>query len=67
MLTKYYYADGRPMVDRGQCITPGGHVDRLVINVASLNGVTAEQIKTLIESRHEVTSIHHTDRSITVR
>lgn len=66
MRTRYYYADGRPMVDKGQCITPGAHVDKFTISVASLNGVSAEQIKALIEGRHEVKTITHTDRNITV-
>ena len=68
-LRYFLYKRGRVgPVDAGdQCVRQvQGHVDRFVIDVRSLNGVSPDAIKNLIEQRHEVTKIVHEGADVTV-
>jgi hypothetical protein len=65
MKTRYFYPDGTP-VPEGKRVQPQGHVDRFIIDVESSSGVTADEIRDLIQSRRKVQKIVHDAKDVTV-
>jgi hypothetical protein len=50
---RYIYVDGTPCPPNS-CVTPDNHVVTFTITVRSNSDVTAEQLKRVVQSRHEV-------------
>jgi hypothetical protein len=44
-------------LDNGQCVTVDHCVQTFTVTVRSMSGVSAQQIKDLIQKRHEVTHV----------
>ena len=66
MRTTYQKPDGSaPLI--GAVVTADHHVDRFIITVRSLNGLSSGAIKTLLQEKYEVTNILHPDKTITVK
>ena len=49
-------------VPAGHCIVPDNHVDTFTLQIRSLNGVSADELKALVERRFEVSHIAHSSR-----
>lgn len=66
MSHRYSFPDGTP-VPPNVCVKPDQHRDTFTITVNSLEGVTAEALKDLIQTRFEVKDIRHDDRHTIIR
>lgn len=60
-IRKILWAKSGKPVDEGQTITIDHVTDKFEIVIRSSSGVTIDQIRTLIQSRHEVIKMEHID------
>lgn len=60
------YANGTP-VPSGHCITPDSTTDTFIVKVRSLGGVGIDQIKSLLQAKHEVLEVEHLEEQMLAR
>lgn len=65
--TKYIHRDGSP-VTAGHCVVPDNYVTTFVIQVRSTSPICGDDIKRLVQERHEVIGkVNVTDSLCVVR
>lgn len=63
---QWTYTDGTTVPD-GHAVLPDHYVDTFTVKVSSMGGLTAKDIMSLLQTRHEVKSVSHTNQTVIIR